>query len=600
MNRLPGSLSPYLLQHADNPVHWHPWGREALELAAAQDRPILLSIGYAACHWCHVMAHESFEDEETARLMNEHFVNIKLDREERPDIDQIYQVAHQLMQRRGGGWPLTVFMTPEQVPFFIGTYFPSESRPGMMDFRQILAAMAETWRTRRDDVRLQNSNLLEAMRGLQNQDAGGAPLDERLVLGGLRDTVGSLDPVKGGFRGAPKFPHPVALEFCVSRAISRGEHSLPDAVGKTLKAIARGGLCDHVGGGFFRYCVDEDWEVPHFEKMLYDNGQLLSLFALAYEGTGEGEYLAAATHTAEWILSEMRDPSGRLYCSLDADSEGEEGKFYAWDPDEIRATLDDREFEIARAVYGLDRAPNFEGRHHLSFRLRDPGSGADGIGPEEIRAALPGIRRKLLERRGSRPRPGCDDKTLVSWTALAAKGLLRAGRVAGHESWAQGGLRALEFIGREMWDGRMLRAAHRDGQSYLDGYLDDHAFVLDALLEAEAGPGLPDSLKGMPQGVATALVDLFEDRERGGFHFTGKDHEQLLVRLRSSMDDVMPSGNAVAASALWRLGTATGDARLTKASQDCLAAFSRNMAEYPQSSSAMLMALAGQHPEWKG
>ena len=368
MSRLGDCLSPYLLQHAGNPVDWHPWGEQALALARSEDKPILLSIGYAACHWCHVMAHESFEDEQVANVMNDSFVNIKVDREERPDIDYIYQISHQLMSGRSGGWPLTVFMTPEQIPFFVGTYFPPSAGRGMPSFRQVLVAMSEVWKTRREDILKQNQSVLGALQSIDAKNSGTTPLDKELVSDGAAHIATEIDPVKGGFKGAPKFANPTALEFLLSHSSSEKPGNPLKNIVNTLDIMGNSGLFDHIGGGFYRYCVDEDWAVPHFEKMLYDNGLMLSLYSRAFELTGQKRYREWIELTAEWAMREMQDPEGNFYSSLDADSEGEEGRFYVWEKGEIAQVLDSDELRIANELFGLSEEPNFEGRYHLSAK----------------------------------------------------------------------------------------------------------------------------------------------------------------------------------------------------------------------------------------
>ncbi len=558
-------------------------------MAREQDRPILLSIGYAACHWCHVMAHESFEDENTARMMNENFVNIKLDREERPDIDHIYQVAHQLMTRRSGGWPLTVFMDPKQVPFFIGTYFPLQEGRGMSSFLQVLMAMSDIWANRRKDIDRQGQSVCQALEGMEQGGVGaGKTLDSDLVARGLERIRRNIDPIKGGFQSAPKFAHPTAMEFCLSQAISEKNDKLLKEITNTLTIMGRSGLFDHVGGGFFRYCVDEDWQIPHFEKMLYDNGLLLNLYALAYEATGDTHYREWIEMTAAWAIREMQSPDGGFFSSLDADSEGREGSFYVWNADEIKSVLNSEEFELASALFRLDLEPNFEGRRHLTVTGKEPVMGMDAFCSDKARS----VRNKLLQARAKRTRPGCDDKVLTAWNALMVKGLHRAGRVLGDPELEKNALYSLGFIRERMWDGSRLLAVHRNGTSYQNGYVNDYAYLLDALLEVRKGKTPPDYLDGMAVDVAKALITDFEDRERGGFFFTSHEHEKLLIRFRTAMDDVMPSGNSVAAAALASIGAEMQEQSFTKAASDCLDSFAGNMEDYPQGMAGMLMALS--------
>ena len=598
-NRLAQETSPYLLQHADNPVDWYPWGEEALARARAEDRPILLSIGYSACHWCHVMAHESFEDPETARLMNELFVNVKVDREERPDLDRIYQSAHQLLTGRPGGWPLTVFLTPDDlVPFFAGTYFPPEPRHGLPAFRELLRWVAEVYRTRRDEIRRQNAALLEALRGLEPAPAAGArPLDAAPLEVARRQIERDYDPRHGGFGPAPKFPHPTHLERLLRHWAAGAARGEPDAralgmLRHTLEAMARGGLYDQLGGGFCRYSVDERWEIPHFEKMLYDNGQLLGLYAEAWAATGEPLLRRVAEETAAFLLTEMRTAEGGLAAALDADSEGGEGAFYVWTREEAREALgDERLWRVAEAAFGLDRPPNFEGRWHLALR-RTPAELAAGLGLVEEEAArlLAEARARLAAARARRPRPGRDDKVIVSWNALAVRGLARAARHLGREDLAAEAAAVVDFLRARLWrDGRLL-SVWKDGRARFPAYLDDHAFLLAALLELLAVRFRREDLE-LAVALADRLLEGFEDRERGGFRFTASDHERLIHRPRPFADDALPSGNGVAAWALQRLGHLLGEPRHLAAAERTLRAGWGLLEQSPYACGALLDAL---------
>ncbi|MDH3319588.1 MAG: thioredoxin domain-containing protein, partial [Betaproteobacteria bacterium] len=436
-NRLAGETSPYLQQHAHNPVDWQPWDAAALARARAADRPILLSVGYSACHWCHVMAHESFEDPEVAAVMNRHFVNIKVDREERPDLDQIYQTAHQMLAQRGGGWPLTMFLTPEGMPFWGGTYFPKTPRYGSPGFVEILERIAEVWREQRAAIGEQGEQLTLAFARLQPPAAAGnAALDGEPLRAALEVLRSSFDARDGGFGGAPKFPHATDLELC----LRRGETAMVDT---TLRRMCEGGLFDQLGGGFCRYSVDAQWAIPHFEKMLYDNGPLLALLADAWLVSGDDLYARCADATAGWIQREMQSPEGGYYASLDADSEHEEGKYYVWDAAEVRALLTTEEWGALAPHFGLDGAPNFEGRHwHLRIArpLREGGE-----------ALLASAKAKLSAAREKRARPGRDEKVLASWNALAIHGMAHAGRVLGRPEWVASARRALQFLRSRMW-----------------------------------------------------------------------------------------------------------------------------------------------------
>ena len=431
-NRLIEQTSPYLLQHAHNPVDWHPWGDAALARARREDRPILLSIGYSACHWCHVMERESFEDAATAACMNEHFVCIKVDREERPDLDRIYQTAHQLLTRRAGGWPLTVFLTPDALlPFFAGTYFPDQPRHGMPAFVDVLNSVARFFRTQREQIDAHGRALEDAFAGIERGLSGAVTLDAEVIAAAENQLLAQFDPRHGGFGPAPKFPHPAQLDFCLRRAAVTRTPRLRHAVLYTLERMACGGIFDHLGGGFCRYAVDERWEIPHFEKMLYDNGQLLVSYADAYSASAEPLFRDVAAQTGEWVMREMQSAEGGYYSSLDADSQGEEGRFYAWSRDEVRGLLSDAEYAAASTHWGLDAAANFEGRWHL--RIAAPVTEVARALGEPVaatRALLAGARRRLFEQRAQRVRPGLDDKILTSWNGLMIKGMARAGRRA--------------------------------------------------------------------------------------------------------------------------------------------------------------------------
>jgi len=572
-NRLARETSPYLQQHADNPVDWYPWGPEALERARSEDKPILLSIGYSACHWCHVMAHESFEDAGVAAAMNRDYVNIKVDREERPDIDQIYQTAHQMFARGAGGWPLTMFLSPDGTPFFGGTYFPKAPRYGLPGFVELLEQVAKIWREKRAEIGQQNAQIKAAFAqtlpagGAHRSEFGDAPLGA--TLAGLR---ASFDARYGGFGGAPKFPHPTDLEFC----LRAGETGI---VRTTLTRMCEGGIFDQLGGGFCRYSVDQYWMIPHFEKMLYDNGPLLGLLADAWLVARDPLYARCAEQTAAWILREMQSPGGGYYSSLDADSEHEEGKFYVWDRDEVRALLTDEEFREVATVYGLDRPPNFENRHwHLHVFAE---------GNEKL---LEPAREKLLAAREKRVRPGRDEKILVSWNALAIRGMARAGRVFGRPDWIASARRALAFIGAHMWrEGRLLATA-KDGRAHLAAYLDDYAFLLTALIELLQEQFSVADLE-FAEALAGVLLDRFEDKEGGGFFFTADDHERLLHRPKPGHDSAMPSGNGVAAFALGRLAVLTGEDRYARAAERALELFYPVMRAQPAGFAQLSIAL---------
>ena len=596
-NRLAHETSPYLQQHADNPVDWYPWGDDAFRVAREQDKPVLLSIGYSACHWCHVMAHESFEDPDVAAEMNRLFVNVKVDREERPDLDQIYQTAHHLLTRRSGGWPLTLVLTPEGTPFFAGTYFPKTPRYGMPGFKDLLARIAEVYRNQRSDIAQQNEALLGAMQRTAPPVEAREPVREP-VGEALRELGRMFDDANGGFGQAPKFPHPYELAYCLRRhALDGDEHALTIAR-VTLAHMAEGGIYDQLGGGFCRYSVDAGWHIPHFEKMLYDNGPLLALYADAWQVVHEPLFERIAKETAAWVMREMQSPEGGYYSSLDADSEHVEGKFYVWTPDEARAVLSAEEYPVLAAHYGLDGPPNFEGRHwHL--RVAQPLSAVASrlaLPLAECETRLASGRRRLYEAREQRVRPGRDEKILTSWNALMIRGMTRAARVFGDAAMLRSARRALAFVRRTLWreaqggERARLLATYKDGKAHLNAYLDDHAFLLDALLETMQAEFDPSDL-AFARSLADTLLEQFEDRERGGFYFVSHDHERLMHRAKSGADNATPSGNGVAAIALQRLGHLLGDTRYIEAAGRTLKLYYPTLEQHPSAHVTLVTAL---------
>jgi len=596
-NRLAGETSPYLLQHAGNPVDWYPWCPEALEKARAEDKPILLSIGYSACHWCHVMAHESFEDAATAALMNELFVNVKVDREERPDLDRIYQTAHQMLTQRGGGWPLTMFLSPrDQRPFFGGTYFPPEAKYGMPAFRDLLKRVAQYYREHGDDVRRQGDALVEVFGQMQPPASTQAPLTRAPLAAGRAALQRDFDGRFGGFGDAPKFPHPMNLEFLLRTWRATAGDDQPDLQALymatlTLTRMAEGGLYDQVGGGFCRYSVDPYWMIPHFEKMLYDNGQLLAVSAQAAVATGDALFRRVAQETADWILRDLANPAGAYYSTLDADSEGHEGKFYVWTPDEARALLDEREYAVLARRFGLDRDANFEGRWHLhAFEPLEKVAEEAGLTAEETESLLDSARAKLLAVRNRRVWPGRDEKILTSWNGLAIAGLAAAARTLDRADYVDSAARAVAFLREHCWFGGRLLAVHKDGRSRFPAYLDDHAFLAWGLLELLQarwhGPWLAWAIE-----LAETMLAHFEDREAGGFYFTADDHESLIHRPRTFGDDATPAGNGVAARVLLRLGYLLAEPRYLDAAERTLRAAWSLVERYPHGHTSLLMAL---------
>jgi len=589
MNHLAQATSPYLLQHADNPVEWYPWGEEALARARSEGKPILLSIGYSACHWCHVMAHESFEDAEVAAEMNRLFVNIKVDREERPDLDQIYQLAHAMLTQRGGGWPLTMFLMPDGTPFFGGTYFPKQARHGLPGFLDLLPRIADAYRDKGEEISKQNAALIAALDRTLPEAASGTVLEAAPLEAAVREFAQAFDDLHGGIGRAPKFPHPSELAYCLRRHALDGSELGLAIARLTLVKMAEGGIYDQIGGGFCRYSTDQYWAIPHFEKMLYDNALLIPLYADAWLVTGQPLFERVVRDTVGWLQREMlsqgHENAGAFYSSLDADSEHEEGKFYVWTPAEVRELLAPEEYNVVEAHYGLDGPPNFEGKAwHL--RVAKPlALVADRLDMPfaECAARLETARGKLLAARGKRVRPGRDDKVLTSWNALAIKALARAARVFGERDWLAAAQRALAFVRAVLWrpgaepgagagqPGR-LAATCKDGVAHLNAYLDDHAFLLEALIELMQCDFREEDLL-FARELADILVERFEDRAAGGFYFVSHDHEKLIHRAKAGHDGATPSGNGIAAAALQRLGHVVGEPRYLDAAERALKLF---------------------------
>jgi uncharacterized protein YyaL (SSP411 family) len=597
-NRLDRQTSPYLRQHAHNPVDWYAWGPEAFAAARSSGRPVHLSVGYSACHWCHVMAEESFEDEATARLLNENFINIKVDREERPDVDRIYQIAQQLLTQRSGGWPLTMFLChDDQRPFFGGTYFPREPRYDMPAFTPLLMRVIEYYRDHLDELRNQGRSLVRVLNEMLPPPAAA---DESLTAAPLvaarRDLAATFDGDYGGFGAAPKFPHANALERLLRDWHASSGSDTPDLhalymATLTLRRMGEGGLNDQLGGGFCRYSVDQFWMIPHFEKMLYDNGSLLAVYAQAAIATGDAFYARIAAATAQWSLREMRSAHGAFYSSLDADSEGHEGKFYVWDVQQVRDLLPPAQFVPFAARFGLDRQANFEGLWHLhAFAPLDEIARQLGRSEADIAADIDAARATLFAARGTRVRPGRDDKVLVSWNALLIRGLAIAARALGRAELAEAATDALNFIRRNMWRQGRLLATALGTEAHLSAYLDDYAYLLDAILELQQVRLRTDELNFAGE-LAQVMMARFHDPLAGGFFFTADDHEQLIHRSKVFADDATPAGNAIAAFALQRLGHLLGRPEWLAAAEGTLRAAWHGLAQRPQAHVAMLAAL---------
>ncbi len=597
-NRLIHETSPYLRQHAHNPVDWYPWGEEALDQARREGKPILLSIGYSACHWCHVMAHESFEDEATAQVMNERFVNIKVDREERPDLDKIYQTAFQMLHRRAGGWPLTLFLThDDQVPFVGGTYIPKTPRHGMPAFTDILRRVSDHYRQHPQELREQNRALLEALRAEIAAPSPAAALNAAPLQVGRDQILHNFDPIHGGFGGAPKFPHPPSLERLLRHwigSVQRGEldQRTETAALVTLQKMALGGVYDHLGGGFYRYSVDAEWQIPHFEKMLYDNGPLLALYAQAWRVTQNPLFRVVAEETGEWVTREMQAPDGGYYATLDADSEGEEGRFYLWTPDQARALLGTEEYTAFAVCYGLEQPPNFEDRAWHLRVTADAAELADRLGVEtaQVNQWLTSARRTLFEARSRRIWPGRDEKILTAWNGLMIRGMAIAGRHLGRADFVASAERALDFLQARLWRNDRLLAVHKDGQSRLNAYLDDYAFSIDGILELLQCRWRDGDLD-FALALAEVLLDRFEDREAGGFYFTANDHESLIQRPKPAHDDALPAGNGVAAQVLLKLGHLTGRATYLDTAEHALRWAWPMLQHMPSACNVLLTAL---------
>jgi uncharacterized protein len=597
-NRLATETSPYLQHHAHNPVDWYPWGKEAFKRARDEHKPVHLSVGYSACWWCGVLSRESFEDENTARFLNENFINIKVDREERPDIDRIYQIAQQMLTQRSGGWPLTMFLTPDdQRPFFGGTYFPDTPRYGMPSFREVLQRVAEYYRTHEAALREQSQALMRAFDDLNAPAAGSGTALSSVPLEIARVRLAeTFDAADGGFGGAPKFPHPGSIERLLRDWRSSASDAEPDLQALymatlTLRRMGEGGIYDQLGGGFSRYSVDAKWMIPHFEKMLYDNGSLLAVYAQAALATGDTFYHDIAIGTAEWAMRELQSPEGGYYSSFDASSEGHEGKFYVWDREEVVGALTAEEYSAFAPRFGLDRAANFEGHWHLHvFRSLEEIAATTQRPSAEVAALIDSARVKLLAIRQKRVWPARDDKVLVSWNALMIRGMAIAARALGREDFAAAAARALQFIRTSMWrDGRLL-ATYKDGRAHLNAYLDDYAYLADAVLELQQLRFDATEL-AFARELLEVLLRHFEDREAGGFFFTSDDHEVLMHRFKSLTDDATPAGNGIAALALVRMGYLLGETRYLDAAERTLRAGWTALEKYPHAHTSLLLAL---------
>jgi uncharacterized protein YyaL (SSP411 family) len=594
-NALAHETSPYLRQHSENPVDWLPWGPRALRRAREEDRPLLVSIGYSSCHWCHVMERESFEDERTAALMNEGFVCVKVDREERPDVDAIYMEAVVAMTGHGG-WPLNVFLTPEGVPFFGGTYFPPQERAGMASWTQVLQAVAAAWTERREEIRASGARTAEALAGAARLEPAGAPLEEHALERAVAGLAERFDAAQGGFGGAPKFPQAPVLGFLLARAGAGGEASERARAMAlvTLRAMARGGIRDQLGGGFHRYAVDAAWRVPHFEKMLYDNALLARCYLRAHELTGEEALAEVCRTTLDWALREMRGAEGGFHAALDADSDGVEGAFYVWTQDEVREALgadaDERGAADAQAALswlGVTAEGNFADPHH-------PAPGLNvlcALGEEPTAEQRERIRERLLATRAQRERPGLDDKRIASWNALMIAALAEAGQALGEERYTSAARACADFVLSRMRDGegRLLRT-YAGGEARLDAYLEDHAFLLEALI-ALFEATCEERYLEEARALADTLIARFGDSERGGFYSTASDAEALIARRKEIEDNPIPSGQSSAAAGLARLAELTGEEAYVRHADAALALVRELAPRHPQAFGHALEAM---------
>jgi uncharacterized protein YyaL (SSP411 family) len=590
-NRLAAETSPYLLQHAHNPVDWFPWGDEAFARARAEDKPIFLSVGYSSCHWCHVMERESFEDESIAALMNEHFVNVKVDREERPDVDQIYMAAVQAMTQHGG-WPMSVFLTPDGRPFYGGTYYPPADARGMPGFPRVLQGVAAAWRERREEIARAAGSMTEQLQGLGQVSGGSGSFDYQLLDNAARALGRAYEPVHGGFGRAPKFPHPMDLRVLLRDFARTGDVHALHMVRHTLDHMARGGIYDHLGGGFARYSTDDRWLVPHFEKMLYDNALLASAYLDAYRITGDPEDARVARETLDYVLGRMTSPEGPFYSTEDADSEGVEGKYYVWSLAEVRDVLGAEAGETFAYVYDVTERGNWEGSNILNLaKPIDQAAKALGRDPAELRDELARSRARLLEVRDRRVPPGKDTKVLVSWNGLMLAALAEAGHLLDDDRYREAAAKAAACLLDRLRqpDGRLYHT-YKDGQAKINGYLDDYACLTDGLTRLFEATGEPRWIEGAID-LAGILIDQFADAEQGGFFYTGKDHEALVVRPKELLDNATPSGNAMAATALRRLSALTGRDDFANQARAALQAVEGIMAQYPTATGQSLIAL---------
>ncbi len=593
-NRLVHETSPYLLQHAHNPVDWYPWGEEAFARARSESKPILLSVGYSACHWCHVMERESFENPEIARLMNQWFVNVKVDREERPDVDDVYMKAVQLLTGRGG-WPMTVFLRPDGTPFYGGTYFPPVDRHGLPGFPRVLEAMARAHRERPAEVQQSAAQILEGLSRVDTGAPGSGALDGALPRRAAEALLRHVDRDHGGLGGAPKFPHTQAFQLLLRQGCRAGDRAMVDAVLVTCERMARGGVYDQIGGGFHRYSVDARWLVPHFEKMLYDNAQLPRLYLEAYQVTADPAWRTVAEETLDYLLRDMRHPRGGFFSATDADSEGEEGKYFVWTPAEVAAVVEPADRDLVCRYWDISMAGNFEGSSipHITLSVLQVAQ-LFGRTPDDATTAIRTARTRLLAARAGRSAPLRDEKILVAWNALAIGTLAEAGRVLGAPRFVDAARQAIEFIWTQVRAGDQLLHVWTAGRARGGAYLDDHAFLASALVDVFEATG-ERAMLTRAQALVAQLEARFRDAEGGGYFFTAHDHERLIVRGKNGSDGSLPAGNAVAAHVLLRLSHLTGDPAYRVRAEEILHLYHGAAAEHPFAYATYLQVLEYYH-----
>jgi uncharacterized protein YyaL (SSP411 family) len=591
-NRLIHETSPYLLQHAYNPVDWYPWGEEALARSKKEDKPILLSVGYSSCHWCHVMEKESFENETIAETMNQRFINIKVDREERPDLDELYMNAVQVITG-SGGWPMTVFLTPDLIPFHAGTYFPPEDRGGMPGFAKILAVVSDYYRSHRGEVEKMETQLKNALLEIAEIEPTQDKVSDRVLSNAFNTFESQFDPIYGGFGKAPKFPASMALSFLLRYWKSTGSKKALEMAEKTLQKMAGGGIYDHLGGGFHRYSVDERWLIPHFEKMLYDNALLSRTYFEAYQATQKERYRRVGEEILDYVLREMKGPEGGFYSTQDADSEGEEGKFYVWTRDEIKKVLGKEWGTPFCAYYGVGTEGNFEGGTsvlNIASTFENV-SQLYGTPVEELERLLNEGRKKLYAEREKRARPGRDEKILTSWNGLMISSFVDGYRVTGNPTYLKGAVEAAHFILQQMRkDGHLLRVFNK-GKARVKGYSEDYAFLIQPLIDLYEATFEMEWLKEADE-LNRRMVQQFWDDRKGGFFFTGKENESLIARSKNPYDNAIPSANSVAVSDLIRLSYLTGEESLKQKAEQILHLFYRFLEQHPSGFAQMLSGLS--------